>query len=74
MIRLHLNISGMHCDGCAASIRDALRQAEGVMAADVMMDEANVSIDEARCGVSDVVAAVRQAGEFEVTGFAAGNE
>ena len=35
MKKLHLQISGMHCDGCVASTRDALGSLTGVTATDV---------------------------------------
>lgn len=57
MKHLHLHISGMHCDGCVASIREAIDNVAGVTATDVTLDAADVS------------AAVRGAGAFEVTGF-----
>lgn len=69
MKTLHLHISGMHCDGCVASIRDAIDSVAGVTITDVTLDAAEVTLDESVCGVADVVTAIRGAGEFEVTGF-----
>lgn len=69
MKKLHVRISGMHCDGCVATVRDALTRLTGVTAADVTLDAADVSFDESVCGAADVVVAVREAGEFEVIGF-----
>lgn len=69
MKKLHLQISGMHCDGCVASTRDALGSLTGVTATDVTLVTADVTFDESACGVADVLAAVRGAGAFEVTGF-----
>ena len=69
MKKLHFQISGMHCDGCVGAIRDALGKVDGVTTADVQLNEADVTIDESACGMADVLAAIRGAGAFEVTGF-----
>ncbi|HEX5707117.1 MAG TPA: cation transporter [Pyrinomonadaceae bacterium] len=35
MMRAELHIKGMHCDSCAANIREALEETAGVRSADV---------------------------------------
>lgn len=68
-----LQIDGMTCDQCAASVRQALRQIEGVKFADVNLDQgrATVCYDSARADRDQLVAAITQAGgkqhSFKVT-------
>ena len=69
MKTLHFHISGMHCDACVASIRDAIDNVVGVTATDVTLDAADVTFDQSACGVAEVLAAVRGAGPFDVTAF-----
>ena len=70
MKTMRLTITGMHCDGCVASLRAALDRTAGVTSTDVRLNEAVVSFDEAVCGATEVFAAVRGAGAFDVAAFA----
>ncbi|MEE9296962.1 MAG: heavy-metal-associated domain-containing protein [Phycisphaerae bacterium] len=69
MKKTHVNIQGMHCDGCVESVRSAIIKLDGVTACDVQLHQADVVYDPSRCGVSDIAGAVRQAGAFEIAGF-----
>ena len=68
MKKLHLSISGMHCDSCVNTIREALGEVNGVRACDVQLSEADVTFDDSACRTPQIVGAVRAAG-FDVTKF-----
>lgn len=59
-----LQITGMTCDKCAASVSQALRRIEGVKSADVNLDKgrATVRYDSAQTGRDRLIAAITQAG------------
>lgn len=56
-----LMITGMHCGGCASSVRSALAAVPGVIAATVSLDEgrAVIEYDSAVCAPEALVAAVQ---------------
>ncbi len=68
-----LEIAGMTCEKCVASVRQALRQTKGVSSADVDLNKerAAVRYDSAKVSRDELVAAVSQAGgerhTFKVT-------
>jgi copper chaperone len=55
-----LKITGMHCGGCANSVRTALAGVEGVSSATVSLEEgtASVEYDGAVCSTGALLAAV----------------
>ena len=57
-------VSGMHCDGCALSVEQALRVAPGVRAARVTFADgwAAIEFDDAAASETDLIAAIRAAG------------
>ncbi len=71
---LEVQISGMHCAGCANAIRQAVDRVEGVASCEVRLNQARVSFDGERCGIAEIVAAIRGSGAFEVTGFSTEGE
>jgi copper chaperone len=68
MRKLHLSISGMHCDSCVNTIREALGKIDGVRSCDVQLSEADVTFDDSACRTPHIIGAVRGAG-FDVTRF-----
>ena len=67
--RLEIQIAGMHCQACVASVRDNVAACEGVSGVDVSIGAAVVSFDDSKCRTHDVLDAVRSAGKFEILGF-----
>jgi copper chaperone CopZ len=61
---LVLSISGMHCDGCAETIKSLLSLEDGVATASVSYRDATARIlyDPARTGPDNLAKAVERAG------------
>lgn len=59
-----LNITGMHCSGCADRVTKVLNELEGVRSAEVSLDneEAAVAYDEDQTDSSQLKEAVEKAG------------
>lgn len=74
MKKLHVTLSGMHCDGCVQAVRSALDRADGVQACDVRLNEADIDFNPDACGVADILAVIRAVGTFDVTGFSTDGE
>lgn len=68
MNNLTLRVEGMHCDGCAATIKAVLERETGVKAADVTFKhgEARILYDPAATSADRLVSAVGRLG-FRVT-------
>lgn len=62
--QLSLEISGMHCGGCATGIRAMLVRTEGVLKAEVSYEErlAQIDYDAAKTSPEKIVAAVEKMG------------
>ncbi len=71
---LHATITGMHCESCVGTIRSALVRSAAVTACDVRLGEADVTFDPEQSAVADLLAAIRSAGAFDVTGFSTEGE
>jgi copper chaperone CopZ len=71
---LNLTIGGMSCDHCVASIDRALTALNGVLSCDVHVGSARVAIDEKQITRGELLTAVREAGAYEVTGFASADD
>lgn len=59
-----LNITGMHCNGCADRITKVLNELNGVRSAEVSLDDgqAVVAYDEGQTGFSELKEAIEEAG------------
>lgn len=64
--RVALNVSGMHCGGCATSVHTALMGVTGVSGAqvDLQTGVVQVAFDAAKTSPDKLVAAVAALGEF----------
>lgn len=64
MIKVLINIDGMHCAACSAAVERAVSKIEGVDEVSVNLTAGNalVSFDEAKAGVDEVITAVNNAG------------
>lgn len=64
MEKTTLNITGMACGGCSATIANALRAIDGVIEADVSHTEgtAEISFDATKVQVAQLKAAIEAAG------------
>jgi Cu+-exporting ATPase len=61
---IELDIKGMHCGGCAATVQKALQRVPGVREANVnfAVETATIQFDPHQVGVADLIAAVKNAG------------
>jgi copper chaperone CopZ len=62
MKQIRLEIEGMSCGHCVASVRSALAGLAGVQVADVRIGEATVTLDPAQASVGELIDAVQDAG------------
>lgn len=64
MIKVLINIDGMHCAACSAAVERAVNKIEGVDEVSVNLTAGNalVSFNEAKAGVDEVITAVNNAG------------
>lgn len=64
MIKVLINIDGMHCAACSAAVERAVSKIEGVDEVSVNLTAGNalVSFNEAKAGVDEVITAVNNAG------------
>jgi copper chaperone CopZ len=62
MNELRLDIEGMSCDHCLASVRKALASVPGVSVSDVRLGQATVLVDPAQADVGALIDAVQDAG------------
>lgn len=69
MVILEISISGMHCDHCVRSLREAMSALPGVSDCTVDIGKIEVVVNEAITAKRDLFAAIRGAGAFEVGGF-----
>lgn len=69
MKRIRLNIDGMTCGHCEATVQNALSRLDGVVSCNVRLDEniADVEFHDS-IGMSEISDAVSNAG-FRVSGF-----
>ena len=65
-MKVKISITGMHCDSCISSVQDALKSVPGLQSCSVEVGAAQVEYDENTARRSDVVAAIRSAGTFDV--------
>jgi copper chaperone CopZ len=61
-----LSIKGMKCDGCVASVRDALQSVSGASEVKVSLDDAKADLEYSGDDTNALSKAVEEAG-FEVT-------
>ena len=73
-MRMNLEITGMHCEHCVQSVRRALAGLPGLSECHVDVGRASLVIDETKCFKTDVFAAVRAAGAFDIAGFSSGEQ
>ena len=59
-----LNVTGMHCMGCASNVENALKKLKGVSKADINLKAGKVAVafDPAVAKEQDLVKAVKDAG------------
>jgi copper chaperone CopZ len=69
-LRTTLQIEGMHCDGCSATIKGTLERTEGVMFADADHEEGTAVVvhDSKKVSAEDLKVAIERLG-YKVTGF-----
>ena len=64
MTQKTITVKGMACDGCVSSVQKSLEGVDGVSKANVDLkgESAEVTFDENRASVKQLLAAVREAG------------
>lgn len=69
MAQITLDVKGMHCGHCKASVRNALRELNGVSDVDVDLDAGKVDVhfDEVKVQFSKMKEAVEEQG-YDVVG------
>ncbi len=62
--KIELNVSGMHCAGCAAGIEGTLKGLEGIISASVNFatSKAYVEYDPAKISKEDIVSKIKELG------------
>jgi copper chaperone CopZ len=62
--QITLKITGMHCAGCSASVKNALKKVSGVTEASVSLEAATASVeyDSDKTAIADLLNAVKSAG------------
>ena len=69
MKNLSIFINGMHCGSCVVAVRQALEEVAGVHTCDVRVGGAEVTFDSSVANKTELLAAIRAAGSFEIRGF-----
>lgn len=64
-----LSITGMHCNACVETIKTTLIDTPGILECEVRLGDAVVVYDEAKVSRANILAVVRNAGAFDVSGF-----
>lgn len=59
---LAIEIDGMSCDGCVASVKNVLARVPGVQVDRVALGAARVTLDDEKATPPDVVQAIEKAG------------
>lgn len=64
MIKVKLNIEGMHCGSCATGIQMLLKDLEGVTSVSASFEDkgGEVEFDEARIKLEDILKAIEELG------------
>lgn len=68
-MKMALAISGMHCDACVRVIEAALTQLPSVVDYTVRLGDVAVTFDESKGSRAAILATIRGAGAFEISGF-----
>ncbi len=69
MQELRLEIADMKCEGCAGAVREALEDVDGVLGAEVSLEEQSAQVQtEDGVAADRLVAAVEEAGYGASTG------
>ncbi len=66
---LQIKITGMHCEHCVRAIEEALNSLSGVLGYQVTVGNVDVIVDLSRATRSDLLTAIRGAGNFDVIAF-----
>ena len=69
LLKLEVQISGMHCSGCCAAIETAVAPLPGVTRCEVRSGGAELTFDDAQTSVARVLESIRGAGPFDITSF-----
>ncbi len=72
-MKITLFVTGMHCDQCCRTVYAAIIAVPGLESCQVEIGVAEIVYDESRVRKSDLVAAVRRAGAFDIERFEAVN-
>ncbi len=72
-MRITLIVTGMHCEQCCRIVEAAMMAVPGLESCKVKVGVAEIAYDESKARKSDLVAAVRRAGAFEIERFEAVN-
>lgn len=65
-MKVKFSITGMHCDQCCATLKDALEAVPGFQDCSVEVGVAEVAFDESRARKSHFIAAIQAGGTFDI--------
>ncbi len=69
LLRIEVQITGMHCSGCCEAIESAVAPLPGVTRCEVRSGKAELTFDDAQTPVARVLESIRGAGPFDITSF-----
>lgn len=72
-MKITLFVTGMHCQQCCQTVEAAIMAVPGLGSCKVRVGVAEIVYDESKVRKSDLVAAVRRAGAFDIERFEAVN-
>ena len=67
--RVQIRITGMHCKHCVHAVEVSLNSLSGVRECRVTIGNADVIVDPSNTKKSDLLAAIRRAGNFDAVSF-----
>lgn len=67
--KLTINVKGMHCDGCVATLKVSLGGIVGVDRAEVTIGQVDVKYDDTATTRNAIFQSIRQSGPFDIAGF-----
>lgn len=63
---LNYSVSGMHCEGCVSSVRNAIARIDGVASCDVSLADESATVKTTDPAVSQAVIAAVEALDFSI--------
>lgn len=68
-MKLQIEVAGLHCDHCVASVAEAIRNVTSAEVLRVGVGDVEVSLEDSPATRARLFDAIRSAGSFEIVGF-----